>query len=68
MTSVMKVTATDPSKQSAHVAELASIVHTDTGHHAVVDLKLIPRSFETLAITDNGALYKLSIADGHKSV
>jgi hypothetical protein len=68
MTSVMKVTATDSSKKSAQVGELASIVHTDTGHRPIVDIKLIPWPFEALAITDHGALYKLNIADGQKAV
>lgn len=68
MTSVMKVTATDDSKHSAQVAELGCIVQSDTGHRAIVDITLIPRSFEALAITDNGALYNLNTANGHKTL
>lgn len=64
----MKVTATDDSKHSAQVAELGCIVQSDTGHRAIVDITLIPRSFEALAITDNGALYNLNTANGHKTL
>jgi hypothetical protein len=67
-TSVMRVTTTDASKSSAQVAELASVEHTDTGNHAVVDIKLIPGSSEVLAITDSGALYKLSMGNGQQAV
>jgi hypothetical protein len=65
MTSVMRV-KTDSSKQSAQVAEVGSIVHADVGRRAVVDIKLIPQPLVVLVITDDGALYKLDIADGRK--
>jgi len=64
----MRVTTTDAFKHSAQVAELASFVHTDMGHRAIVDIKLIPLPCEALAITESGALYRLNLADRQKAV
>lgn len=67
-TSVMKVATSDTSKMSAQIAELASIVPTDTDRRAIVDIKLFSSPFATFAITDNGALYRLNVADGRKAM
>lgn len=64
MMSVMKVMASASTK----VAELASIVQTDTTDRPIVDMKLVTRPLEALTITDTGALYKFSFADGKKDV